>query len=151
VADHTRQLQEALGLVGPNAEALRGLAEAGYMWLYKSCCDEASAVFAALTVLAPDEGIGFVGLAESELAADRARPAEEAARKASRMNADRASTAYAYVVLGRAQRARGRPKQALQSLSRAARIDRSGKVGALAHHESEQTSAALRDEPGGDR
>ncbi|MBK8095864.1 MAG: hypothetical protein IPK26_02080 [Planctomycetes bacterium] len=64
-------LQTALGLGRDHGRQLQWLAESGFMALALEQRERARRIFAGLQVLAPDEPVGWLGLAELELAAGR--------------------------------------------------------------------------------
>ena len=72
--DHT-QIQQELGLDADGHAQLRWLAESAYLTLLRGDYAQARTIFGGLQALAPDEPVGFIGMAEAQLAAGDARAA----------------------------------------------------------------------------
>ncbi len=79
----------------------RFLADAGFVALESASPQTARAIFEAVCVVAPRSPVGGTGLAEALLQLGETRRAERAARAASRLIADRTTTAGAYLTLGK--------------------------------------------------
>jgi tetratricopeptide (TPR) repeat protein len=109
---------------------LQFLAEAAYLWSYRGKLDKAQAIFEALTVLAPDQPVGHLGLAEAWMSQQKFREAEKAAELATRSNAaDRRTMAFAYKLRGKALMQLNKPKEAEKAWQRAAELDANGAEG----------------------
>jgi len=107
----------------------RFLAEAGLFSLESSAPRTARTMFEAVRVLAPRSPVGETGLAEALLRLGETRRAERAARRATRLVADRSTTASAYITLGKCQWHLGEHDRARQTWARARVIDPEGGAG----------------------
>ena len=126
-------LADVLGLKQPGNEALQFLAEAAYLWSYRGDFDKAVTIFEAITVLAPDDPVGFLGLAECYLTQRKYREADKSAEAATRTsNIDRRTTALAYKIRGKALMQLNKLKDAQKALQRASEIDAGGPEGKTA-------------------
>jgi tetratricopeptide (TPR) repeat protein len=126
-------LADALGLKQPGNELLRFLGEAAYLWSCRGQLEKAAEIFQAITILAPNDPVGFIGLAECHLTQRRYREADKSAEAAIRTSGiDRRTTAFAYKLRGKALMQLNRLKDAQKALQRAAEIDPGGAEGKTA-------------------
>ena len=128
------KLPEALfgtdGTAGIGVEWLQFLAESAYLWSYRGSYDKAVPIFEALTMLAPGDPVGHLGLASVYLSQRKFREADKAADRASRAaRIDRRTLAYAYKLRGKAMVQLKKPRDAEKALRKAAEIDPDGAEG----------------------
>src|SRR5256885_9935442 len=91
------------GTGGPGNEFLQFLAESAYLWSYRGQHDKAVPMFEALTLLAPSDPIGYLGMAEAYLSQRKFKEADRAADQAARTpRIDRQTLAFAYKLRGKA-------------------------------------------------
>lgn len=126
----TPAFSELLELKTTNAEALRFLGESAYFWFYLGERDKARAIFEALVLLAPNDPVGHLGLAEVWLGQGKFREAERSAQQAARVaNIARATLAFAHILRGHALLGLGRPKDAEKAFLQAQKLDPEGPQG----------------------
>ena len=122
-----------LDLKADDDAPLRFLGEAAYLYFYRGASDEALALFEALTVIVPDDPVGWLGQCEVALASGDARSAVQHAQKATRTaNVDAPAMAFAYLLQGRAHLKAGQQAEAEKVLAQAAEVDPESDVGRTA-------------------
>ena len=132
-----------LGIPPAGDAQLRFLAEAGHLWLELNFPAKAAVVFQGLTLLAPNDPVGFLGLAELYLGVGRWQQAAACANRAvACANTDRQALAYAYFLLSQAAPRLGGPHEAEALRQKALALDGRGCVGALVRSYSEETYGA---------
>ena len=105
-------------------DRLRFLGEAAYAWLYAGHLDKAAAIFDGLTVLAPNDPVGHLGIADVLLSNGRHEDACDAVALAVRAaNIDRRTMACAYAVRGQALLGLGRRIEAEVAWRAAGELD----------------------------
>ncbi|MGA2498831.1 MAG: hypothetical protein ABSH20_13900 [Tepidisphaeraceae bacterium] len=118
-----------LGLKSENADALRFLGEAAYLWWYLRNFDKALIIFEAITLLAPNDPVGFLGCAETLLEKGSHKEAERAATQATRTaNINRRSMAFAHVLRGQAMFGLNNPGQAEKAWQKASELAPEGEM-----------------------
>ncbi len=127
----TATLAHSIG-IDEDPRPLWFLAEAG-LRLHQACdIDAAGRVFHALTLLSPQEPLGWLGLAK--VALDRHEPREAVRLATAAVRSVRhipATRAESHFVLGRAYALQGRLKEAMTAFERAASADSTGYYGIL--------------------
>lgn len=117
-------IAESLGIEKAGDERLRLLGEAAYMWMYLGNYDQAACIFEGLTVLAPSDPAGHLGLSEVHLKKGRYKDAQKHVDRALQCRyADRHTTAYAYIVRGQALIGRNKPREAAKAWKKAEKLD----------------------------
>lgn len=128
---HNTRYARRLGIKPQGDSQLFFLAEAAYLWFYLGAPRRAEQIFQGLTVLAPNDPIGFVGLAELLLASGEWRGAAVHARSAiSSQNIRRQGLAFAYYLLGQAELGQANLTEAERCFDRVMELDGTGPVGA---------------------
>jgi tetratricopeptide (TPR) repeat protein len=124
---------DLLGLKSSNAQALQFLGEAAYLWMYVGQYDKASKVFEALSILAPNDPVGYLGCAEIMLNQGKFKESEKAAQQASQAaNIARGPLAFAHVLRGQALMGQSKAKDAEKAWQKACEIDPDGATAATA-------------------
>ena len=137
--------KEMLGVADQGDRQLCFLGEAAYLWMYLQNNEKAAQVFDGLTLIAPNDPVGHLGLAEVYLRQGRHREAERAATKAARSkNVSRRTMAYAYVVLGQAYAGQEKVKEAERAWERAIELDADADEAAVARSWIETTRTVSR-------
>jgi tetratricopeptide (TPR) repeat protein len=131
------KLSEALfgpdGTAGVGSGLLQFLAESAYLWAYRGQYEKAIPIFEALTILAPSDPLGYLGIAEMHLSRGKFREADRAADQAARASrVDRRTMAFAYKLKGKALLQLNKPADAEKALRRAMEMDPSGDEGRAA-------------------
>ena len=128
---------QLLNLALENDRRLALLAEAAEQWLALGDLRRAALIYDGLTLLAPNDPTGYLGLAETYLAAGRPADAAQQARKAIHAwHCDRVTMARAYFLCFVAWRARGARTEAKRALEMVAQLDPDGLARTLAEHNS---------------
>jgi tetratricopeptide (TPR) repeat protein len=124
-------------IFGPDAsgpsELLQFLAESAYLWAYRGQPDKAIPMFEALTLLAPGDPIGFLGMAEAYVSQKKFAQADRLADQAARTERiDRRTLAFAYKLRGKALIQLNKPRDAEKALTKAIEMDAKGPEGLAA-------------------
>ena len=125
--------KDLLGIAAQGDEQLSFLGEAAYLWMYLQDYEKAGQVFDGLTAIAPNDPVGYLGLAEVYLRQGKHKEADRAANKAVRSkNVSRRTMAYAYVVLGQALAGQEKLKEAERAWKKAIGLDANAEEAAAA-------------------
>lgn len=134
---------ELLGIEAQGDPQLSFLGEAAYLWMYLENHEKAAQVFDGLTLVAPNDPAGYLGLAEVHLRQGKHKEAEKAAKKAVQSkNVSRRTMAYSYVILGQALVAQEKSKEAERAWEKAVDLDSQAEEAALARSWIETARAA---------
>jgi tetratricopeptide (TPR) repeat protein len=115
---------ELLDLAPEADERLSFLGEAGYLWMYLQDYDKAAQVFDGLALVAPNDPVGHLGLAEVYLRQGKYKQADKAASQAvRRKNVSPQTMAYSHVILGQALAAQEKREEAIKVWEKAAELD----------------------------
>ena len=118
---------DLLDLKAGDFRQLRFLGEAAYVLMYRGQSEEAASVFQALQAIAPNDPVGYLGLAEIHLLRDEYQEADRAARQAARVrNVNQYTMALAYSFMARAALDRHNLEAAEKAWRQAEHVDPGG-------------------------
>ncbi len=137
--------KDLLGIAAQSDQRLSFLGEAAYLWMYLQDYEKAAQVFDGLALIAPNDPVGHLGLAEICVRQGKHKEADKAARRAVQSkNVSRRTMAYAYVILGQALAGQEKLKEAEHAWEKAIGLDAKAEEAGLARSWMELTRAARK-------